>query len=129
MRRGLPLIRLGLGMFVVSAVVWLVGRTRTLPPAPVARCEAYWSHGWNLKLTRRDGLELKVRPEEVGSTGHCLAPGALVEKRRWEGNYRVDGSMVDDDPPTNYGFPAMFVISAVLVGAGVAFELRRRATF
>jgi hypothetical protein len=124
MRRGGRLILFGIGLASIALIVWLDGHAGRMPAAQVARCEPYWSHGWNLKLTMRDGSKLDVRPAALGSTGDCLRAGAVVEKRRWEGAYRVDGSLVDDFGAMTTGLLLMGILAILLVAVGVALERR-----
>jgi hypothetical protein len=62
-----------------------------IPPSPVVSCEVRYVHHTYANVRLGDGRLLSLNAFSIPEPGACLAPGTLVEKRRGEMRFRVNG--------------------------------------
>lgn len=101
-----------------------------VPPSVVSACSAYYSHGPHARISTREGRTLWVGPDDFAHPESCLRNGDVIEKRRLEIRYRVNGR---PEIPRDPNYDVMTYVSglgAALLLGSLARKLwlkRRRA--
>jgi hypothetical protein len=70
----------------LQAIWW-----QQVPPSPVVSCEVRYVHHTYANVILGDGRLLSLNAFAIPEPGACLAPGTVVEKRRGEMRFRVNG--------------------------------------
>ncbi len=63
----------------------------TLPSSRVVSCKSVTVHRTYAEVTFADGRTESLSPDDIRDPSRCLPVGTLVEKRRGELGYRIDG--------------------------------------
>jgi hypothetical protein len=80
--------------------------------APVVECSTTFEHRHYAHATLGSGQTVILSPDDIRDPAHCLPPGTLIEKRRGDLGYRVNGQYALPPSPSWKAFP-------VLLGAGL----------
>jgi hypothetical protein len=88
----------------------------SVDPSPVRECGVSFSHRYYSNVTLESGRHLVLSPDDVMHPAECLPRGTLLEKRRWEPGYRVNGVHVLPHSPSWRLVPVLFSVGALLCG-------------
>jgi len=99
---------------------------RAVPPGTVTRCEVYWSHGPRMELTLDGGRRVFLSRDDVMRPENCLPAGSLVEKRRFELVYRVNGREAEPETPTNTVALGLAGLGLLAAGGALVAAMRAR---
>lgn len=118
------------GALLVGVFFLLIGagplgcRLRSkLAPASVVGCEVTHAHSAEALVSLSDGTRVLLDSSDIKNPARCLYWGVVVEKRRGELGYRIDGRVQPWDPTA--GIILMCVgVAVMIVGGLMSFLLR-----
>lgn len=102
---------------------------KTTSPSRVQACSIQMSHGPNARLVLESGKSVLLGTADLAYPEHCLRVGTLVEKRRGELTYRINGSPAVVGTPDIVAACAGSLAGVVLIvsGLGWAWAASRHA--
>lgn len=103
---------LGLFLFLGPGVPVALRLLLRVPEASVVECSTSFEHRHYAHAKLGSGKTVILSPDDIRDPARCLPPGTLVEKRRGELGYRVNGDYALPPSPSWKALP-------VLLGAGL----------
>ena len=114
-------IVVGSFMLLVVGVPLVITPREQSPPSRVARCEIRHASQYYFELQLEDGRTITLTSQELPGWRICLSEGTLVEKRRGERGWRINGSYVAEDQRTLYPAIVLTALGGLLFLSGLAF--------
>ena len=100
-------------------------RLRAVGPARVVSCHVYESHGANADVRLENGRRVVLNWELLSEPDKCLPVGTMLEKRRGEVGYRINGAL---QPHANADVFRNFLVLGLVflaLAGGLEFLARR----
>jgi len=119
-------ILVGFFMLLVVGAPLVMTLCEQMQPSKVVRCEMRHSHQYYFELRMEDGRTVTLTSQELPGWRSCPNEGTLVEKRRGERGWRINGSYVGEDQRTLYPAIGLSGLGGLLFIAGLAFVAVRR---
>jgi hypothetical protein len=101
---------------------------RHFGPMLVTACETYEAHGTHARVTLNDSRTIDLTWEDIPNPERCLAIGDVVEKRRGELGFRINGVMRNwENAATYVSFLALSgLFAGISIGLFVWLSKRRK---
>ncbi len=123
---GARLILLGFFLAAGCGLPIVFRLLHSVPRATVTACKTSWSHKYYALVSLDSGRELSLTENDIPDPKACLRVGSMVEKRRFELWYRLDGTAYRSYSQSWAVVPALAGCGLLLVLLGFLLRTMRR---
>jgi len=99
---------------------------REVPRGTVKECAVFYEHGPNAKVVLASGDVAWLSTKDLAFPEQCVAAGIVLEKRRFELAYRLDGRPAAAGSPTHLVALITSALGGLMAAAGLVMVVKQR---